>query len=81
MAYGYLDDPIVVNARAAAKARGARAKMEFEESLGMRMARPASMETLGTLKDALRRRGLQEHEEEREEQGGDEKVLGELNDF
>ncbi|KAH8152242.1 uncharacterized protein LAJ45_03668 [Morchella importuna] len=78
IAYGYLDDPVVLAARARARAQGARDKMEFEENLYRTLARPASMETLGTLKDVLRRSGL--HEEGTEEKE-DEKVLGMLNDF
>ncbi|KAI5839720.1 hypothetical protein DFP73DRAFT_598364 [Morchella snyderi] len=86
VAYGYLDDPTVVNARAAAKAKGARDKMEFEERLFRRMTMPVSMGTLGTLKDTLRLSGLEGHEEEghedeEDEQEPEERVLGELNDF
>lgn len=81
IAYGYLDDPVVLAARAKAKAQGARDKVEFEQKLHRRLARPASMEALGTLKDVLRRSGLHEQGEQIEEKEVKEKMLGELNDF
>lgn len=71
----------MVAARAAAKAKGARDKKEFEKRLYMRMTRPMSRETLGTLKDTLRFSESEGNEEEEDEQETVGRILGELKDF